>query len=79
MITLEINQAADRFPQIIGLVGEGEEVLVLDRNRPVARITRCESSEEVRPDVGTITSSPVICSEDCFAPMSDRELAEWGI
>jgi hypothetical protein len=31
-----------------------------------------------RPRVGEITSERVVCSEDCFAPLTDEEMQEWG-
>jgi antitoxin (DNA-binding transcriptional repressor) of toxin-antitoxin stability system len=79
MITMDIDQAADRFTKLIRLIGEGEDVLVMDHDRPVARITRCEETPNGRPDVGTITSPPVRYSDDCFDPISDRELLNWGL
>ena len=79
MITMTIDQAASRFSHLISLIGKGEEVVVLDHEQPVARITRCESPGGSRPKVGAITSAPVRYSEDCFAPMSDDELKDWGI
>ena len=32
-----------------------------------------------RPRVGEITSAPVICSPDAFAPLTDEELQAWGL
>jgi len=31
-----------------------------------------------RPRVGEITSAPVKCSSDAFAPLTDGEMQEWG-
>ena len=79
MITLSIDQAASRFTHLIGLISKGEEVIVLEHEQPVARITRCQNIEGTRPKVGTITSAPVRYAEDCFAPLTDAELKDWGI
>jgi hypothetical protein len=32
-----------------------------------------------RPPVSVPTSKPVRCSKDCFAPLTDEELEEWGL
>ena len=79
MIKVTIEQAVSRFSHWIALIGKGEEVVVVDRERPVARITRCEPEADERPKVGTITSAPVRYAADCFAPMSDAELKDWGL
>ncbi len=79
MITISVNQAASQFTDLISLIGEGEEVVVVDQEQPVARIIRCETTAGDRPLVGTITSGPVRYSEDCFAPLSDDELKTWGL
>lgn len=79
MIKVTIEQAVSRFSHWIALIGKGEEVVVVDRERPVARITRCEPESGERPKVGTITSAPVRYAADCFAPMSDAELKDWGL
>jgi antitoxin (DNA-binding transcriptional repressor) of toxin-antitoxin stability system len=79
MIKVTIDQAAARLAHWISLIGEGEEVMVLEHERPVALITRCEPTAGNRPRVGTVTSAPVRCTEDCFAPMTNEELKDWGL
>lgn len=79
MIKLTIDQAASRFAHWINLIGKGEEVVVVDHEQPVARITRCESTSGTRPKVGTLTSAPVRYAEDCFAPLTEEELKDWGL
>lgn len=79
MIKVTVEQAANRFTHWLALIGKGEEIVVLDHERPVARITRCEAEAAVRPKVGVITSAPVHYGADCFAPMSEAELKDWGL
>lgn len=45
MIKITIDQAASRFAHWIALIREGEEVVVLEHQQPVARITRSEPTE----------------------------------
>jgi antitoxin (DNA-binding transcriptional repressor) of toxin-antitoxin stability system len=79
MIRVTIDQAASRFSHLISLIGKGEEVVVLDHDQPVARITRCEASLAPRPQVGKLSSAPVRYAEDCFLPLTDDELKTWGL
>lgn len=79
MIKITIDQAASRFAHWITLIGKGEEVVVVDHEQPVARIIRCEPSTGIRPKVGTLTSAPVRYSEDCFAPLTEEDLKDWGL
>ncbi|MCX6876590.1 MAG: hypothetical protein NTW21_22695 [Verrucomicrobia bacterium] len=79
MIKITIDQAASRFAHWLTLIAKGEDVVVLDHERPVARITRCESAAGTRPKVGTLTSAPVRYAADCFAPLTAKELKDWGL
>ncbi len=79
MIKVTIDQAASHFAHWISLIGRGEEVVVLDHEQPVARITRWEPPTGTRPKVGTLTSASVRYSEDCFAPLTSEELKDWGL
>ena len=79
MIKVTIDQAASRFAHWITLIGKGEDVVVLDHERPVARIIRCQPAVGSRPQVGTLTSAPVSYTADCFAPLTDDQLKDWGL
>ena len=48
-------------------------------NVPVAQLTAVEPTNTKRPKVGTHTSGPVGYAENCFHPLTDEELAEWGL
>jgi len=79
VIKLTVDQAASRFAHWIALIDKGEEVVVIDHDRPVAKITRCDSNTGSRPQVGTLTSAPARYADDCFAPLTDDELKDWGV
>lgn len=32
-----------------------------------------------RPKVGTVTSAPIRYSPDCFNPLTDEEMGDWGL
>ena len=79
MIKVSMTEAADHFAHWITMINKGEELMVVDHERPVARITRCVTAIGNRPKVGTLTSGPVHYSADCFAPLTDEELKDWGL
>ena len=79
MIRVNVDQAGGIFSQWIALVEKGEEIVVFDHERPVARILGCEQQMSLRPKVGTITSAPVCYAEGCFDAMSEAELKDWGV
>jgi len=71
MIRVDVDQAGSSFTQWVALVEKGEEIVVFDHERPVARILACPPQMGERPKVGTITSAPVFCAEGCFDAMSE--------
>jgi antitoxin (DNA-binding transcriptional repressor) of toxin-antitoxin stability system len=79
MIKVSVNEAATSFGHWLSLLDKGEEVMVLDQDRPIARIIRCEPELGERPKVGTITSPTVSYEADCFEPMTGAELRQWGL
>ena len=79
MIKVSIDQAACSFTHCLTLIAKGEDVVVLDHERPVARITRCDPAPATRPKVGVLTSAPVHYAANCFAPLMDEDLKEWGL
>jgi hypothetical protein len=57
----------------------GAEVTSLPEHARVLITLLNSYSGRARPVVGTKTSSTVELSPEAFAPMSDEELAEWGM
>jgi antitoxin (DNA-binding transcriptional repressor) of toxin-antitoxin stability system len=76
MKEVTIHQAATQLSQLLSDVEAGEEVLIRRGKTPVARLVGVNSTQrKSRPSVGTITSLPVVCSVDAFAP----SFQDWGI
>lgn len=46
---------------------------------PVAKIVPLTQPKKVRPAVGQPTAKPFPISHDAFAPLTERELMDWGI
>ena len=74
-----VHQAKTHFSKILARVETGDEVVVCRGTKPVAKIVPYRGPGRVRPKVGTITSKQVKYSDDCFAPLTDEELKEWGL
>lgn len=74
-----VHQAKTHFSKILAQVETGDEVLVCRGTKPVAKIVPYRGAGRARPQTGTITSKPVTYAEDCFAPLTDAELKEWGL
>ncbi len=74
-----VHQAKTHFSRLLAEVEAGGEVLVCRGTVPVAKIVPYRGSGRSRPKVGTITSKPLKYADDCFAPLSDAELKEWGL
>ena len=82
MRSVTTHQAKTQLSQLIEHVRAGEEVVILRGSVPVARLVPYLPEGETfpkRPKAGTLTSEPVEYSPDAFAPLSDSELADWGL
>lgn len=79
MKTVTTHQAKTHLSRLLKEVQAGETIVILSGRLPVARLTPVEPSGTTRPKVGTPTSGPVRYTEDAFQPLTDDELAEWGL
>jgi prevent-host-death family protein len=82
--TVSIYEAKTQLSALIHAVDRGEEVVITNRNRPVARLVPV-AQPRCRPVYGSAKEAferSGLTREDiakALAPMSDEELAEWGI
>ena len=95
MTQLDIPTAAARLADLIAAAAAGEDVVIADAaGRPVARLVAAApaSPAVVRPPEWSNTelsaarargfgafAGRVWMSDDCFDPMTDEELKEWGL
>lgn len=84
MRTVSIYEAKTQLSALIQAVEAGEEVVITNRNRPVARLVPPAPPRE-RPVFGAareafersgLTEADI---ERALAPMTREELREWGI
>jgi prevent-host-death family protein len=79
MIKATIHEAKTHLSKLIAEVESGKEVVLYRDKEPVARLVGLRRTDKKRPPAGIITSKPVGYSDDCFTPMTDEELPEWGV
>lgn len=80
MIIVTTYKAKTHLSKLLKEVQRGEEVLIKRGDVPVAKIIAVGHEQQVsRPPVGKRTSERIKLSADAFAPLSDGELAGWGI
>ena len=84
MHSVNIYEAKTRLSALIQAVERGEEVVITNRNRPVARLVPVNPPRE-RPVFGSAKAAfdrSGLTRDDiarALAPMGDEELREWGI
>ncbi len=79
MTQATIHEAKTQLSRLIAEVESGGEVVVCRGKQPVAKIVPYRGGGRTRPEVGKITSKPIHYAADCFAPLSGKELKEWGL
>ena len=79
MKSVTVHEAKTNLSKLLGAAERGEEILVCRGNVPVAMLIPLRPTPRLRPRVGEITSRPVVYSNDCFAPLDDADVAQWGL
>lgn len=79
MKRVTVHEAKTHLSRLLAQVEKGREFTICRGTQPVARLSPVRSEPASRPKVGEITSGAVKYTEDCFAPLTERELKDWGI
>ena len=79
MTQITIHKAKSTLSKLVLQVQTGEEVVVCRGQQPVAMLVPYRKAQSHRPKVGEVTSQPVKSKPACFDPLSDDELAAWGM
>ncbi len=77
-----IHEAKTHLSRLLHQVEEGEEVVICNGRRPVARLVPFHAgrkSTAARPRVGEMVSEPVKLGAGALDPMPTDELAGWGL
>jgi len=74
---LEAKDVKDRVDELIRRAAAGEEVLISESGRPVAKLVSAEENPRLRA-LG-MYKGQVWMSDDFAAPLTDEELKDWGL
>ena len=77
MNSVTIHKAKTELSKLIALVEAGEDVLILRRDKPVARLTAPEKPVPSKRRPGGFPELKNIPDEQIFGPLSDEELNLW--
>lgn len=80
MKEITTHYAKTHLSKLLKDVQKGESIVILHGSTPVGMLTAVASkSAPSRPRVGTVTSAPVTCAPDAFAPLEGDDLKAWGL
>ena len=79
MIKATIHYAKTHLSRLLKQVQQGETVVILKGETPVARLVAYRPTVASRPPIGKPTTRGVSWSVDAFRPLTDEELKEWGL
>ena len=79
-MTITVHEAKTHLCRYLVEVENGLEILIARGKKPVARLVPLtEKPVAQRPNVGEMIDKPFHIPDPAFAPLSDKELAEWGL
>lgn len=75
------HEAKTHLSKYLSQVSDGAEIIISRGKEPLAKLTKIEKGTPKyrRPKVGSITSTGIIHSQNCFDPLDSEELSIWGI
>ncbi|WP_165074926.1 type II toxin-antitoxin system Phd/YefM family antitoxin [Paludisphaera rhizosphaerae] len=77
MSTISVQEAQARLSELIRQLSPGEEVVITEGDRPVARLIPTPSLERKPPRLGTLRGTVLHMAPDFDAPLDDpREYME---
>ena len=79
MRQVTVHEAKTHLSKLLVEVEKGVEVTICRGSEPVALLGPIPVETPKRPRVGEITSGPIVYDANCFAPLTDKELEDWGL
>jgi antitoxin (DNA-binding transcriptional repressor) of toxin-antitoxin stability system len=77
MTTVTIHQAKTNLSKLLAMVEAGEDVVIARGKEQIAKIIPFKP--HAKRQAGTLKGLIGNPDESAFAPMTDEELAEWGL
>jgi prevent-host-death family protein len=79
-MTITVHEAKTHLSRYLVAVENGLEILIARGKKPVARLVPLkEKPVSRRPKVGEMIDNPFHIPDSAFAPLTDKELADWGL
>lgn len=80
MKTITTHEAKTHLSRYLAEVEKGREFVIARGNKSVARLVPIQPMRrKPRPKVGEILGAPFEFPASALAPLSKKELAEWGL
>jgi antitoxin (DNA-binding transcriptional repressor) of toxin-antitoxin stability system len=74
---VNIADAKAKLSEYVDAVGRGEQVIICNRNRPVAELRAIEAPRAAPRDLTPMYRGQTFVTKEFFEPMSAAELEEW--
>ena len=80
MKTISTHDAKTHLSRYLAAVEAGEEFVIAHGKRPVARLSPLHPTERpARPKVGRLITQRFRVPPEALAPLTDKELQDWGL
>lgn len=80
MKTITTHEAKTHLSRYLAKVEAGEEFLIARGKRPVARLSPLRQPEHsARAKVGRMITAPFRVPLEALAPLTDKQLKDWGL
>lgn len=77
MLMVNIADAKAKLSEYVDAVGRGEQVIICNRNRPVAELRAIEAPRVGPRDLTPMFPGETFMTDAFFEPMTEDELREW--
>lgn len=77
MLMVNIADAKAKLSEYVEAVARGEQVIICNRNRPVAELRAIEPARVGPRDLTPMFPGETFLTDAFFEPMSDEDLQEW--
>ena len=79
MKSVTTYEAKTHLSRLLAEVEAGQEIIIRRGSVEIAKLVPLQGEPSVRPEIGTVTSEPFEVPDEALAPMTDEELAQWGL
>ena len=77
MLMVNIADVKAKLSEYLEAVARGEQVIICNRNQPVAELRAIEPKRKTPRDLSPMFPGEIFISDAFFEPMSEAELEEW--